>query len=137
MTEAMKTAKLYRVGLLAIGSVCLWIAVIALSRFPFDDSYIHMRIARNLAFQGVPFFNPAERVMGGSSPLWLLIVAGLFRVIGHPAPAAVIALECGIATALIITFDAWLREVLERASAWVTVVAIGIVSHAFLAVSKA
>jgi len=124
----MKTAKLYRVGLLAIGSVCLWIAVIALSRFPFDDSYIHMRIARNLAFQGVPFFNPAERVMGGSSPLWLLIVAGLFRVIGHPAPAAVIALECGIATALIITFDAWLRDVLERASAWITLVAIGIVA---------
>lgn len=50
--------------------------------FPFDDAFIHMRLARNFAENGVPVFNLGESVMGGSSQLWLGALAMLFKVFG-------------------------------------------------------
>ncbi|MHB1699049.1 MAG: hypothetical protein ACYCSN_02760 [Acidobacteriaceae bacterium] len=43
----------------------------------FDDAFIHLRIARNLALRGRAFFNPGERIMATSSPLWTAVLAGL------------------------------------------------------------
>lgn len=43
----------------------------------FDDAFIHLRIARNLALSGTAFFNPGERIMATSSPLWTVVLAGL------------------------------------------------------------
>jgi len=39
-----------------------------------DDAYIHMRIAHNLLHTGHPYFNPGERVMVTSSPVWTLLL---------------------------------------------------------------
>jgi len=40
-----------------------------------DDAYIHLRIARNLATHGVPYFNLDEPVSASSAPLWTVLLA--------------------------------------------------------------
>ncbi len=49
----------------------------------FDDTWIHLRIARNLLATGHAWFNTGERVMATSSPLWTLLMAAL-HVPSHP-----------------------------------------------------
>ena len=94
-------------------SLALWIArtavaagfsfvVLTLSHFPYDDAFIHLRIARNLAAHGQPYFNLGARVMADSSPLWMVLVAGLFKILPGSGPSSVAALECGIATTLFL-----------------------------------
>ena len=43
----------------------------------YDDAYIHLRIVRNFLQHGYAWFNPGERVMATSSPLWTALLAGL------------------------------------------------------------
>ena len=43
----------------------------------YDDAYIHLRIVRNLLQHGYAWFNPGERVMATSSPLWTALLAVL------------------------------------------------------------
>jgi hypothetical protein len=50
------------------------IAVLALP-LAAEDAYITFRFARNAAMNGALVYNPGERVMGFSSPLWTLWVA--------------------------------------------------------------
>src|ERR1700712_1724280 len=52
-----------------------------LSMLVYDDAFIHLRIARNLALTGRAFWNPGERVMATSSPAWtiLLAVSGMWK----------------------------------------------------------
>jgi hypothetical protein len=96
----------------------LAIAVCALSAYPFDDAYIHLRLARNLAFHGEPFFNLGERVMSGSSPLWLLWLASIFRVTGQPSPVAAIITEMLVMAALLYTAEGLLAQRHRRT--WLT-----------------
>jgi hypothetical protein len=46
-----------------------------------DDAYIHGRITDNLLHFGHPWFNPGDRVMSTSSPIWNLLVAGIERML--------------------------------------------------------
>lgn len=46
-----------------------------------DDAYIHERITEHLLRFGQPWFNPGERVMSTSSPIWNLLLAGVFTVL--------------------------------------------------------
>ena len=50
--------------------------------YAYDDAYIHIRIARNLASVGVPYFNVDEPVMASSSTGWTLFLAFLFKLFG-------------------------------------------------------
>ena len=109
-------------------AVALSGAVIVLSRFPHDDAFIHMRIARNLASGGGPFFNAGERVMGGSSPLWMLIVSGLFRVTKHDTLGLIVALECVLIVALWIATEAWLALSAGGRSLWTGVLSLALVT---------
>jgi hypothetical protein len=56
---------------LLIARAVAWIAL-PLSA---EDAYITYRYARNLALNGALIYNPGERVMGFSSPLWTVWVA--------------------------------------------------------------
>jgi len=96
----------------------LAIAVCALSAYPFDDAYIHLRLARNLAFHGEPFFNHGERVMSGSSPLWLLWLASIFRVTGQASLVAAITTEILVMAALLYTAEGLLAQ--RRRRTWLT-----------------
>jgi hypothetical protein len=57
---------------------------------PFDDTFITFRYALNLA-RGQGFvYNAGERVLGTTTPLWTLLLAG-FRSLGASIPAAAFA----------------------------------------------
>lgn len=45
-----------------------------------DDAFISLRYAENLARHGAPVYNLGERVEGYTSPLWMLLTAGLLAV---------------------------------------------------------
>lgn len=52
-----------------------------------DDAYITFRYARNLA-EGSGFaYNPGEPVLGTTTPLWALLLAGLHRATGLELPS--------------------------------------------------
>lgn len=53
--------------------------------YPLDDPYIHMKIARNLAFEGCWGINPGEFVSGGSSILYVLLLAAAVKLFGDSA----------------------------------------------------
>jgi hypothetical protein len=50
--------------------------------FPLDDSFIHLHFARNVA-EGQGFsYNPGHPVSGSTAPLWTLLLAAGFAVLG-------------------------------------------------------
>src|ERR1700753_2405986 len=48
--------------------------------YPLDDSFIHMALARNLAFHGVWGMNPFAFASASSSVLYTLLLATLFKL---------------------------------------------------------
>jgi hypothetical protein len=63
-----------------------------------DDSYIHLRIARNLVETGHAFFNASDKVMVTSSPLWTIVLAVSQQFFHHLPPALPLeALAMGLA----------------------------------------
>jgi len=63
---------------------------------PFDDAFIHLRVAKNLELHGVAVFNLGERVMTTSSPLWTVVLA----LLGVPTHTWLLpVLEAGLLTA--------------------------------------
>ncbi|QDV09385.1 hypothetical protein Poly30_49430 [Planctomycetes bacterium Poly30] len=50
-------------------------AASAFAHFPFEDAYVTLRYADNLAEGRGYVFNPGEHVLGTSSPLWTLLLA--------------------------------------------------------------
>ncbi len=73
-----------------------------LSSFPLDDPWIHLQFARNLA-EGHGFaYNPGVPVAGSTAPLWTLVLAGAFALLGpHPFWAKVGGMAAALATALL------------------------------------
>src|SRR5262245_45896583 len=50
--------------------------------YPLDDPYIHMRLPRNLPFVRVWGVHGDEFASASSSPLWTVLLAGIFRMGG-------------------------------------------------------
>jgi arabinofuranosyltransferase len=96
-------ALLLGVGLLA---VALFLAaerrIAGASGLPLDDSWIHLRLAQNLATGGGLGINRGEPVPVSTAPLWGVALAGLLAL-GLPGLAAVktLGLACGAATGLV------------------------------------
>lgn len=80
MTERRKRLVAVIVGVLAI--VYFLYFILKFSIFVIDDAYIHLRIARNIALFGKPFFNLDEKVMGSTPHLWINLIALIFRISG-------------------------------------------------------
>jgi len=74
--------------LLAATALVFAICAFRLSGMAADDSFIHRRIALNYQHLGRPYFNPDQRVMVTSSPLWtlLLAVTGTILPFANPVP---------------------------------------------------
>jgi len=50
---------------------------VGLAPWAFDDAYIHLRIADNLAAGEGPYYNPGQVVNASSAPAWTLVLAAL------------------------------------------------------------
>jgi hypothetical protein len=74
--------------LLTATALVFAVCAIRLSGMAADDSFIHRRIALNYQHLGKPYFNPDQRVMVTSSPLWILLlaVAGAVLPVANPVP---------------------------------------------------
>jgi hypothetical protein len=95
----MKRALLVLVAALTLRSG----AALLLGPHPFDDTFITFRYALNLAAGDGFVFNQGERVLGTTSPLWALLLAGI-HALGAPLPegALVLSLLADAATALLM-----------------------------------
>ncbi|MCS6982267.1 MAG: hypothetical protein NZM65_08745 [Flavobacteriales bacterium] len=74
-------------SLLWVNGRCLWhihdvVRVLGSYVYPLDDAYIHLAIAKNLAFHGNWGINPGEFAGASSSPLYVILVAALMRLGG-------------------------------------------------------
>lgn len=72
-----------RLAIVAFAAALFATLTWALAAMPFDDAFIHGRVARNLVNGHGPFFNPGQQIFGDSSPLWVLLVATTFRIAGQ------------------------------------------------------
>ena len=94
--------------LLAAGALAVALFLVAESRIagapglPLDDSWIHLRLAQNLATGGGFGINRGEPVAASTAPLWSVALAGLL-IVGVPglAAAKALGLACGAATGLV------------------------------------
>src|SRR5262249_52497480 len=75
-------------GLLVTALVVAATAVVSVHRggghfvYGLDDAYIHMTMARTFAQHGVWGIAPDRFASASSSPLWVLVLAAIDRVIG-------------------------------------------------------
>lgn len=79
------------------------LAGLSLGFRPFDDTYITFRYALNLASRAGFVYNWGDPVLGTTSPLWTLMLAGT-QILGGPMEAASlwIALVADVGTALVL-----------------------------------
>lgn len=75
--------------------------------YPLDDSYIHINIAKNLAQHGVWGISKEGFTSLSSSPLWTVLLSGLYLVFG-PSPIISLILSALIAVLLLKTVFKWL-----------------------------
>lgn len=68
-----------------------------------DDPYIHMTIARNVAFHGSWGVNPGRFEPASSSILWTLLLAGIDRLVGaREATPLLLGLLCSLLSVFVI-----------------------------------
>ncbi|HLP32395.1 MAG TPA: hypothetical protein VK202_02920 [Bacteroidia bacterium] len=87
MIQPLKAGLFSSKGFLAAAYLLLWALLVFVHHqlFPYidDDSYIHLRIVRNLLEQGVPYFNTEEQIMSSSSSGWTMFLFLFFKVFGY------------------------------------------------------
>jgi arabinofuranosyltransferase len=82
----------------------------AVDGFRFDDAYITLRYARNLAQHATPSFNLDDRVDGYASPAWMLLLSGLLRI-GCDGETAMLAVSRWLGFASVLGAIVWARAI--------------------------
>lgn len=91
-----------------------------------DDAYITFRYARNLALHAQPVFNLGERVLGTSTPLFMLVLAAAARV--HvQLPSAALAVSFAADAISLVVIWALLYVAGERLAARMAVLVLAAV----------
>jgi hypothetical protein len=78
-----------------VGAACVAgaaIAAVAYANLRHDDAFITFRYARNIATGQGYVFNPGERVLGATSPLHAVVLAGVYAALGDVLPSAAVAI---------------------------------------------
>jgi len=104
-------------------------AGVLLRGYTTDDTFIHLRYARNLLERGEFAFNPGSDTYGATSPLWIFLLAGLLKLGLAPAAAVRIA-GAGSGLLVILLADAIISRMTFRAF-WRGVVLLVIVADAW------
>ncbi|MBU1072534.1 hypothetical protein KKG45_04730, partial [bacterium] len=81
MDRARLTGLILAFAVLALGAALLWDYVT-------DDTWIHLRYARNLLERGEYTFNPGDPTYGSTSPLWVFSLVFLMKLGLAPLAAA-------------------------------------------------
>jgi hypothetical protein len=81
--------------------------------YTLDDPYIHMAIAKNLALHGSWGVTPGRFEPASSSPLWTLLLAGVFRLFGV-SDRALLVMNVLVAVGLVFVLDRLLRPFITR-----------------------
>lgn len=111
---AWREPYLLPLALLLASRLWLWLAL----KFASEDAYITYRYARNLASGLGLVFNPGEKVMGFTSPLWTVWNALGWKLTGDPANwSRGWSVVADVVTLVVVA--GLLRERVSRASAWV------------------
>ena len=92
-------------GGLALAVALMW----PLRGYITDDTFIHLQYARHLAEGQGPVFNPGERVYGGTSPLWVALLAAAMAM-GFDGLEAARALGAAATLASIVLMFQLLRQ---------------------------
>ncbi|HYN65111.1 MAG TPA: hypothetical protein VES36_10960, partial [Candidatus Limnocylindrales bacterium] len=122
MTDDRAIKRWFRSGLLprvqgaatvAGASPGAWLAALALAAITFllfkdlrhDDAFITLQFARNLGRGNGFVFNPGEPIFGSTSPLAVLLLAGVYRLAGDVlAPAAVLIGSAALAAQALLVY---------------------------------
>jgi hypothetical protein len=92
--------------------------------YPVDDVYIHMAVAKNVAAHGVWGVSPHEFSSATSSPLYILLLASIFKIVG-PAAWVALALSWSFGAAAVVSAARMTEEYLPKP--WRTAVVVGFV----------
>ncbi len=96
-------------ALLVLAAVAFLQGFLAFRHYVFEDAYITFRYAENLAAGRGFAFNPGERVLGTTTPLWTLLLAALGRL-GLDVPATGVFLSVFFVAATALTGARILRR---------------------------
>jgi hypothetical protein len=88
-----------------------------------DDAYITMRYSRNLSAAGTLSYNPPDPVLGTSSPLWAVLLAGGALAGASPETTAVILSSVADLTAIVLIFTSPVGASLPAVIAGATIAA--------------
>jgi hypothetical protein len=78
--------------------------------YPFDEAYIRMAIAKNLAEHGIWGLSPHEFTSASSSILYPILLAGCFKIFG-PQQIIPILINLVTAVAIIVILQKWLQRI--------------------------
>ncbi len=120
-------------AVLALRPVLLGLVLVLVTRVVFwwivptpgEDAYITFRFARNLLAGGGAVFNPGERVMGYTSPLWMVWSAAGIALLRDPATWSRLTLLLADGVTL-LALAALLEWTASRAAVWCFAVMFGL-----------
>jgi hypothetical protein len=91
--------------------------------YALDDAYIHMAMAKSLVQAGNWGVSPERFASSSSSPVWTLLVAAVFALVGI-RDTVPLALNLAAAVLLLWCLDAVLAPVLAGEARWATLLAV-------------
>lgn len=109
-TKGLQSALPWQVAAIAAAAVLLRAGIAFTTHFTNEDSLITLRYAENLAGGHGLVYNPGEKVLGTTTPLYALLLALAARL-GLPALATGKALNILAAGLLCVVVYRWLRAV--------------------------
>jgi hypothetical protein len=118
------------IGLAAYAAATLLVLLVGVHRseghfiYPLDDVYIHMAVAKNVAAHGVWGVSPYEFSSATSSPLYIVLLASIFRILG-PAQWVALALSWCFGAGAVLIAARMMREYLSER--WRTAALVGFV----------
>lgn len=96
-----------------------------------DDAYITFRYARHLVAGEGFVFNPGQRVLGTTSPLFTLVSAALYSLVGEALPVAAVAWNAAALAAQGFLLFLLLRDVRPWTAMLLAVLTVGGLGGAF------